>query len=324
MENLKLAVVGPGATGIVLAAGLLGQKPQTVLVGRDPGRGRQLKDAGLEVTGALECRATVKNYISSIGGLSDFAPDIVFLCTKTFHLPQLLQELKRIHRPGMKVVAAQNGLGPEDLVASVLGADDVWRMSLNLGAALKGPGAVEAAFFNRPNHLGCMSDRDRSLAKRTAAILTDAGLDTEYVDDVNRYVWRKMIMKCTMSAVCAVTDLTFRGALEFAPTREIAEACIDEALAVARSLGYDFGDDYAGQAVDYLIAAGDHKDSMCRDIANKTRTEIDFLGAKVVEYGRANGVPTPHFVTMTNLVKTIEAAYMGRLRVGGAKRGLPG
>jgi hypothetical protein len=53
----------------------------------------------------------------------------------------------------MKIVAAQNGLGPEDFIAAELGAADVWRMSLNLGAALTAPAVVETAFFNKPNHL---------------------------------------------------------------------------------------------------------------------------------------------------------------------------
>ena len=52
------------------------------------------------------------------------------------------------------------------------------------------------------------------------------------------------------------------------------------------------------------------EDSMCNDIENNTPTEIDFLGAKVVEYAHANGISTPFYVTMTNLVKAIESNYL--------------
>ena len=45
---------------------------------------------------------------------------------------------------------------------------------------------------------------------------------------------------------------------------------------------------------------------MCQDIASGRPTEIDFLGGKVVEYGRLTGVPTPFYVVMTNMVKAIE------------------
>jgi 2-dehydropantoate 2-reductase len=59
-----------------------------------------------------------------------------------------------------------------------------------------------------------------------------------------------------------------------------------------------------------LEKVGAHKDSMCDDIENKTPTEIDFLGSKIVEYGRAKGVPTPFYVAMTNLVKAMEDNYL--------------
>ena len=47
-----------------------------------------------------------------------------------------------------------------------------------------------------------------------------------------------------------------------------------------------------------------------QDFVNKTPTEIDFLGGKVVEYGHALGIPTPFFENMTNLVKIIENSYL--------------
>ena len=119
-------------------------------------------------------------------------------------------------------------------------------------------------------------------------------------------------MKCTMASICAVTNKTIKEALEFGPTKEIADACFKEALAVARAVGYDIGEDYLEQAVDYLMKAGVHRDSMCLDIESKAPTEIDFLGGKVVEYASQNGVSTPFFIVMTNLVKAIEDNYLER------------
>ncbi|MDP6179070.1 MAG: ketopantoate reductase C-terminal domain-containing protein, partial [Desulfatiglandales bacterium] len=58
-----------------------------------------------------------------------------------------------------------------------------------------------------------------------------------------------------------------------------------------------------------LEKVGVNKDPMCYDVANKMSTEIDFLGGKIVEYGREQGVPTPFFVVMSNLVKAIEDNY---------------
>ena len=112
--------------------------------------------------------------------------------------------------------------------------------------------------------------------------------------------------------ICAVTDKTISDALNYPPTREIADACFQEALTVARAMGYDIDRDDIEPFISYLAEAGHHKDSMCHDIANRTRTEIDYLGGKVVEYGIAHNVATPVFRTMSNLVNALEESYLSK------------
>jgi 2-dehydropantoate 2-reductase len=310
MQDLRIAVVGVGATGAVLAAALLGRYPLTFLVDNRPGLGQPLRNNGIRVSGTISYQATVENFSNRIGDLHDFNPTLIFLSTKTFHLAPVLEELKDVFCSGMKIISTQNGLGTEDLVSAKFGKAAALRMSLNYGASLKSPGEVETAFFNKPNHLGALTQENRKLGVRIAALLSDCGLDTAYVDDIKRFVWKKMIMKCTMASICAVTNRTIKEALEFAPTREIANACFKEALAVAKAVGYDLGEDYLKQAVGYLEKVGVHRDSMCDDIENRKPTEIDFLGGKIVQYAREKNVQTPFYVTMTNLVKAIENKYL--------------
>jgi len=310
MEDCKCAVVGIGATGTVLAAALLSRNPETVLLDPMPGLGDKLIKSGIKVTGVISYDVPVKLFLSDIKDLKDINPDIIFISTKTFHLKTVLDSLEDTAGPETKIISTHNGLGTEDLVAERFGKQSAFRMSLNYGVALKGHGEVESAFFNKPNHLGALSSDNKKTGLKIAQLLTEGGLDTEFVDDIKLFVWKKMIMKCTMASICAVTDRTIKEAMDFPPTREIADACFKEALVVAKAMGYDLGEDYLNQALGYLDKVGMHKDSMCDDIANRRPTEIDFLGGKVVEYGRAKGVPTPFYITMTNLVKAIEDSYL--------------
>ncbi|MBT3259575.1 MAG: 2-dehydropantoate 2-reductase [Deltaproteobacteria bacterium] len=311
MDDLRIAVVGIGATGAVLAAALLKQNPETILVDPRPGLAGEVRKNGLKISGELAYHVPVRHFFERIEEMKDRRPNLIFVSTKTFHLPSVLEALKEVFEDGTKIVSTHNGLGTEDLIAEAFGAEAAFRMSLNFGVSLKGPCEVAMAFFNRPNHLGGMISENREMGLRIAEVFSAGGLDTEFVDDIKLYVWKKMIMKCTMSSICAVTDKTIEEALTFPPTREIADACFQEILAVAKAKGYDLGEDYLAQAMDYLKKVGIHKDSMCFDIANKTRTEIDYLGGKVVDYGRETGVPTPCYATMANLVKAVEDKYLG-------------
>ncbi len=310
MEDLKIAVVGIGATGAVLAAALLSKNPDIMCVDPMPGLGEKLTKEGIKVSGVLSYQVPVRHFFGHIADIKDLNPDIIFLSTKTYHLAQALDELTEIFRPGTKIISTHNGLGTEDVIAEKFGADAAFRMSLNYGAAPKEPGDIVTTFWNKPNYLGCLSEKNREVGIEIGKLLTDGGLDTELVDDIKLFVWKKMIHKCSLSSICAVTDRSIQEILDFPPTREIADACFEEAVAVAKASGYDLGDDYIKSSMSYLEKVGAHKDSMCQDFLNKTPTEIDFLGGKVVEYGQALGVPTPFFVTMTNLVKSIEDSYL--------------
>jgi len=310
MSDLKTAVVGVGATGAVLAASLLAHNPEMVLVDPRPGLEEALRKDGIRVSGIISFEAPVQNFVDSVEKLGEYEPDVVFISTKTFHLHGVLEGLEKVFRPGMKIVSTHNGLGTEDVIADLFGPESAFRMSLNYGAALEGPSRVETTFSNPPNFLGALVPENRDIGLRIAEAVSAGGLETELVDDIKLNVWKKMIMKCTMASICAVTDRTIRDALRFPPTREIADGCFQEILAVAKAKGYGLGEDYLTQGLAYLEKVGVHKDSMCVDIANKTRTEIDFLGGKVVDYGKETGVPTPFYTVMTDLVRAMEDSYL--------------
>jgi 2-dehydropantoate 2-reductase len=306
-----MAVVGMGATGTVLAAALLQHDPGTLVVVRRPDQAGHLRRQGIRISGQLDYRVAVRCVFSGIGQLKEHRPDLIFLATKTYHLAAVLEELREVFQDGTRIVSTHNGLGTEDVIAEAFGASAALRMSLNYGVSLKGPGEAEVAFFNRPNHLGSIDRENRQLGLRVARLLTAGGLDTQYVEDIKLHVWKKMIAKCTMAAICAVTDRTIKDAIAYPPTRQIAVNCFAEAMAVAKAQGYDLGPDHVETILAYLARVGVHKDSMCHDIAHKTPTEIDFLGGKVVEYAAALGIPTPYYTTMTNLVRAIQDSYLG-------------
>jgi 2-dehydropantoate 2-reductase len=310
MNEYRIAVMGIGATGAVLAAALLRQDPEIVCIDPMPGLGEAIKKNGIVISGVLDFHVPVRNFFARTQDVKGDPPNLIFISTKTYHLSHVLEEIKAVFTPGTKIVSTHNGLGTEDLIVERFGIDAAFRMSLNFGASLEAPGHVEVAFFNPPNHLGSLARENRESGLKIAELFTNSGLDTAFVDDIKLHVWRKMIYKCSLASICAVTDRTIKEVIDFPPTREIAEACFNEAIAVAKAMGYDLGENFLEEAFEYLEKVGAHKDSMCYDIANKLPTEIDFLGGKVVEYGRQKAVPTPFFTTMTNLVMALEDSYL--------------
>ena len=310
MGSARMAVLGIGATGAVLAAALVQARPDTVLVASSPDKAQALRQNGLQVSGALSYQVPAELVKGGPAELAQDPPDIIILATKTFHLAKVLDDLAGVFRPGMKIVSAHNGLGTEDLIAERFEPEAALRMSLNYGVGMQSPGQVNVAFFNRPNHLGVVHPASQAAAQELAEALTQGGLDTLLVPDIKLFIWKKMIMKCTMANLCAVTDRTIRACLDDPPTRHIADTCFQEILAVAKAKGYDLGPDYLTQVMGYLDKVGAHKDSMCVDLANRQPTEIEFLGGKVCSYAQEASLAVPYYQVMTNLVRALENNYL--------------
>jgi 2-dehydropantoate 2-reductase len=310
VKDFKIAVVGIGATGSVLAAALLKQNPEIICVDPRLDLEKVLKKDGIKISGVLDLHIPVQNYLTRIKDLKDFGPDLIFISTKTYHLPQVLKDMEEIFTAGTKIISTHNGLGTEDLIAEKFGMDAAFRMSLNFGVSIISPGRIKMEFFRKPNPLGSLTTDNRVTGKEIAKLFTKSGLDTELVNDIKFHVWKKMVFKCSFASLCAVTDRTMSDIVSFPPTREIAFACFNEAFKVAKAMGYNLGDDLIEVASQRFGKTGSHKDSMWYDVANRLPTEIDYLGGKIVEYGRAKGIPTPYFIAMTNLVRALEDSYL--------------
>jgi 2-dehydropantoate 2-reductase len=81
-------------------------------------------------------------------------------------------------------------------------------------------------------------------------------------------------------------NLTMKQAMQGKATRKLASDLLKEGFAVAKQLGYDYGENIYQQCMGYLDKGGDHHPSMTGDINNKRPTEIDFINGKILEIGQ--------------------------------------
>ena len=132
---------------------------------------------------------------------------------------------------------------------------------------------------------GGVSDRCRHIA----ASFTDAGLETYVSADIRRDIWKKLLGNIAMSAVSGTTDLTSAACLNIPELKTTSLRALDEALAVATSHGIvlDRDEALAGMvAISEPGGTGDNKSSLCVDILNQRKTEVDYIYGSVIALGR--------------------------------------
>ena len=315
MEGKKptIGIVGLGPVGSILAAHLAKSGEDVVVEDIVEKLLLTIKKEGLRISGIRELTAKIDKTASSMSELSRFSPDIVFIATKACFLKVILQELKRIYRPEMKIVSFQNGLDNEQVIAETLGIDTVYRVVINYAGNKTSLRDAKMNWFQPPNYVGTFHKGKYTTDERTkyiAQVMTASGLTTEEAPEIKKHVWEKTILNSALCSICAVTGQTMKEAMDFEHTRGLAVKILEEGLEVAKADGYDFGKDSLNRFTSYLEKGGAHKPSMLIDVENKRPTEVDFMSGAIARYGERYGIPTLVNSTFTSLLKTIENRYL--------------
>jgi 2-dehydropantoate 2-reductase len=164
-------------------------------------------------------------------------------------------------------------------------------------------------WFNPPNYLAPVEAPGSPLLGSLAGDLSAAGLTTEPVDagQIRKKAFLKAILNAGLSALCASSGITMRQAMTWPHTRALAARLVREGLGVAAAEGFHYGDEALETCMCYLDQGGDHMPSMWYDLANKTRTEIDYINGQIARIGLAReGVDVRANVLIASLVVTQE------------------
>ena len=302
----KIAVIGAGPVGCVLAAAFSKAGHEVVLCDLVEALLAPTKDPGIRIQGELEFNSRVAHTITSLDDLADDPPELIFVSSKATALPLIASAMQSFHRPGIHVVSWQNGLDTERVLADHLGAEWVMRAAVNFGVSLLGPAHVNVGFHHPPHWLQETHEDGRQVAAAVCDLLTDAGLPTRHADRLVDKVWQKTILNAALGPVCAVTGKTMSQAMRDPFLFDLVEKLLKEGITVARANEVHLGWDYYRYAMNYLKNAGDHEPSMLVDIKNGRITEAEFINGQIAVYAEIAGLEAPYNIMMRALVKALE------------------
>ena len=309
----RVAIIGAGAMGCSLAA-ITAPHIDTVIVARDPARAARIREAGIDLRGALEATGH-PTVVSSIRDLSDIHPiDLVFIATKTTAIPAVCEQMAPDLLSLPYIVSYQNGIEPGREIIRRLGTPRVIRMVLHYGATLEasspdalaaGPVRVRATFQAAPHFIGGEGERAQAFARALARRLSGMGLTTAFAPDIDIEVWRKGVLNAAANPVAALTRIPLDG-LMTGPARPLVLRLVDEALRVAAAAAIDLGPAARADAVRMLESVGDHLPSMAEDVIAGRSTEITQLNLQIAQRAAELGLPAPTHHTIVELIRAID------------------
>lgn len=308
---MRIAVVGPGALGSLLAASCARLSGHEVwLLDHRPERARQLACTGIiyEESGS---RQRVRLWVTA--SAADIAcADLVLLCVKSYSVSESLDHIKPLLCDSTILVTFQNGIGHLPVLRTKLPDRFPWAIGVtSQGATLVAPGHVRhgGQGLTRIGWAKPVADADDGRLEEVASLLTKAGFATEVEGDIMRHVWMKLLVNVGINALTALLDCPNGALLESSEAMARQEAAVKEAVAVAAALGIAFEEEPLATTRQICRDTADNISSMLQDVRSRRRTEIDAINGAVVQEARRLGIHVPENERLVAEIRSIEQSY---------------
>ena len=302
MNKKRIAIIGAGPVGSILAAHVSNAEHEVHLVEVQSHLLDGIREHGIQIVGVEELYARVDGTHESIEELQGIPLDHVYICSKAIDLPAVCRFLDDLELPNTDYISFQNGIDNELALAKHFPHEHVFRGVINFAGMIKRPGVVQMTFFHPPNHLGQIVPEGTERAKELVAFHNEIGIETVYAERVQKESWRKSILNSVMMPVAVTTRLTMARVMENAKLRAIVEMLLKDFLEVAMCEGFDYGPGFHDSAMEYLSHAGDHKPSMLMDFEAGRPLEISYLNTKIQEYAEKHGVTCAYNKLMCSII----------------------
>ena len=303
---MKIGIVGSGAMGSVYGALLAAAGNELWLFDQWRDHVDAMRAKGLRCTGASGDRTVPVNATTKA---AEAGPcELAIVATKVMDIEAGVRAAEPMIGPGTLVLTIQNGLGNVERIQRVLSPENLlFGIAGGFGAEMVGPGHVHHNGMEAIN-LAELNGGITPRLERVAEVWRQAGFKVATFEDLWPVVWSKLIANVAFSATCAATGMRVGQARANAWAWGIAQACINEAAAVAAAKGIRLAyDDPVQWVSDFAAKIPNARPSMYQDLLAGRRSEINSIQGGVVAEGAKVGVPTPTCAFMVQFVKALEA-----------------
>ena len=306
---MKIAIVGTGAMGSVYA-GHLGKAGHEVwAIDTWKEHVGAIAGSGLAVSGARGSFVVDNLHVGHAP--ADAGPcDAWVIATKAADVDAAAAAVAPLLRPDDVVMAFQNGLGAGERVARRVPEQHILiGIAEGFGSSVPEPGRVH----HEGMRLIRIGEMNGGLTERVQAIAQawrEAGFNVEAFADVHRMVWEKFLCNVTLSAPCAVFDVTIGDLMANPESWQVALGCTAEAyrLALAKGVQFPF-DDPLRYVTDFAATIPNSSPSMRLDHLAGRRSEVDVINGQVVTLSRELGFEAPYNETLCAVLRRREARF---------------
>ena len=289
---MRVAVIGAGGMGGVFGAALAQAGNDVTFVARGAHL-NAIQRNGLLVEG--DRGTTHVNPAQATDDPASIGPvDLVLFGVKLWDLETAAEQIRPIMGPGTIVIPLQNGIDAPERLAAILGPNAVMGGVAMASANITAPGVIHQIAPMQRLIFGEMGNRPSPRGASLRATCTAAGFESVLAPDMELALWEKFNLLVPHSGMTALTRLPIGQFRDDPDIFAVYEAAMRETTAVGRARGVRLAPDAVKKGLAFARSLPPyHIASMANDLIRGRKLELPWLTGKVVELGRALGVPTP-------------------------------
>lgn len=318
---MNVLVIGSGSVGIGIGCSLLSQDVNISFLARKNTASKMKKD-GIKRIGLFtnySFKPDEFNVYEEYSEIPKNTFDYVVIASKTTankDISKKLDENRDILKKDFTILIIQNGFGNDEEYLKYFKTTEVYCARIITGFARPERNVSEVTVYTEPILLGSLQGENIDHLQTIADKITASGIKCELTDELDKYLWAKMLYNCTLNALGAILDVTYGQLTENEYSLEIMNSTIDEIFNVINASPYstlwNSADEYRDIFYTKLVPnTYNHYSSTHQDIKRKIKTEIDTLNGKVIELGEKYNVDVSTNKLIYNLIKAIESGFNG-------------
>ena len=305
-ETPRIAIVGAGAIGTYYGARLALAGAEVHFFVRSGladmrARGITLREAGGVQSLAPE-RTAVYNSTGEIGPV-----DVAIITLKNTANDQFAALLPPLLGPRTTILTLQNGLGADELLASLFGWERVVGGLAFIAAVREAPGKIR---IYTPGYvtLGEFRGPATERVRRLVALFQQAGVRCEAVDNLDEARWRKLVWNVPYNGLTIAAGGVPTDQILASPEWEKeVRALIDEVVLAAAKFGYVIPADFIVEQFAHTRRMGAYQPSSLIDYLAGRAVEIEAIWGEPLRRAQAAGVAMPHLEKLYARLKELTA-----------------
>src|SRR6185369_12460687 len=230
--------------------------------------------------------------------------DLVIVALKTFANDCYRELISPLLKSDTLILSLQNGLGNEEALAGIFGAERIIGGVAFLCSNRGEPGVVHHLGAGRII-LGEFVSRDVQRVELLSEMFRKSGVDCRTTDDLKRARWEKLVWNIPFNGLSALLQQSVDRVHAVPATRKLVREIMLEVIIAgnAQGLNSDIPEKFVDSMIDFTDNMGVYKPSMQIDREEGRELEIGAIFRTPLQYGAEKGAAMPRVEMLATLLE---------------------